>query len=359
VSERRPLRGAALAERVKALALETGFDLAGFARADAPPNLAFFAEWVARGHAGEMGYLTGQVEKRSDLRALFPWARGVLCVGLQYDTPHAYSNDAPKGRAWISRYAWGDDYHDVLRALLERLRERLQAEAGPFESRAYVDTGPIAEKAWASAAGLGALGKNTCLLHPEHGSWFFLGELVTDLDVPADAPRADMCGSCTACLDACPTRAFPAPYVLDATRCISYLTIELKGGVPEPLREGLGRHVFGCDICQDVCPWNRKRRHRGEPAFEPRPGALQPEFADLAGLEPEAFGVRFQRSPLKRAKRRGLLRNVAVAIGNAGAAEHRPLLERLAADLDPLVAEHARWGLARLDERLSARAGSS
>jgi epoxyqueuosine reductase len=359
VSEPGPLRGAALAERVKALALETGFDLAGFARVDAPPNLAFFAEWVARGHGGEMGYLTGQVAKRTDLKALFPWARGVLCVGLQYDTPHAYSTDAPAGRAWISRYAWGDDYHDVLRALLERLRERLQAEAGPFESRAYVDTGPIAEKAWAAAAGLGALGKNACLLHPEHGSWFFLGELVTDLDVPADAPRPDMCGSCTACLDACPTRAFPAPYVLDATRCISYLTIELKGGVPEPLREDVGRHVFGCDICQDVCPWNRKRRHRGEPAFEPRPGALHPDFAGLAGLEPEAFGVRFQKSPLKRAKRRGLLRNVAVAIGNAGAAEHRPLLERLAGDEDPLVAEHARWGLARLDERLSARAGSS
>jgi len=352
-------RGRALAERAKALALETGFDLAGFARADAPPNLAFFAEWVARGHAGEMGYLTGQVEKRSDLLSLFPWARGVLCVGLQYDTPHAYSSDAPAGRAWISRYAWGDDYHDVLRALLERLRERLRAELGPFESRAYVDTGPIAEKAWAAAAGIGALGKNACLLHAEHGSWFFLGELVTDLDVPADAPRADMCGSCTACLDACPTHAFPAPYVLDATRCISYLTIELKGAIPEPLREGVGRHVFGCDICQDVCPWNRRRRHRGEPSFEPRPGALLADFADLAGLEPEAFGVRFQKSPLKRAKRRGLLRNVAVAIGNEGAAEHRALLERLAGDEDPLVAEHARWGLARLDERLSARAGSS
>jgi epoxyqueuosine reductase len=359
VSELQAPAGAALAERVKAAALETGFDLAGFARADAPPNLSFFAEWVARGHAGEMGYLTGQVEKRTDLKRLFPWARGVLCVGLQYDTPHPYSTGAPEGRAWISRYAWGDDYHDVLRALLERLRERLLAELGPFESRAYVDTGPIAEKAWAAAAGLGALGKNTCLLHPEHGSWFFLGELVTDLDVPADSSRPDMCGSCTACLDACPTAAFPTPYVLDATRCISYLTIERKGAVPEALREGLGRHVFGCDICQDVCPWNRKRRHRGRAAFEPRPGALHPDFADLAGLEPEAFGVRFQRSPVKRAKRRGLLRNVAVAIGNAGTSEHRPLLERLASDLDPLVAEHARWGLARLDARLSGPAGSS
>ena len=236
-----------------------------------------------------MAYLSGQVAKRSDLKLAFPWARSVLCVGLQYDTPHAYSTQAPAGRGWISRYAWGDDYHDVMQAMLERLRERLQAEAGPFESRAYVDTGPIAEKAWAAAAGLGALGKNTCLLHAEHGSWFFLGELVTDLDVPGDAPRADMCGSCTACLDACPTQAFPAPYVLDATRCISYLTIELKGEIPEPLREGVGRHVFGCDICQDVCPWNRKRRKHGgavvrAAAGRPGPGARRARRARRGGL---------------------------------------------------------------------------
>jgi epoxyqueuosine reductase len=351
--------GATLAERAKAIALEAGFDIAGVARADAPPDLGFLSQWVARGHAGEMDYLAGQVDRRSDLRKAFPWARSLVCVGLQYDTQHAYSGDAPQDAGWISRYAWGEDYHDVMRALLERLRERLLAEAGPFESRAYVDTGPIAEKAWAAAAGLGALGKNTCLLHPEHGSWLFLGELVTDLELAADAPRADMCGSCTACLDACPTQAFPAPYVLDATRCISYLTIELKDAVPEPLREGVGRHVFGCDVCQDVCPWNRRRRRSGGPAFEPRPDAFAPRFDELARLDAEAFSLRFRRSPVKRAKRRGLLRNVAVAIGNAGRAEHRALLERLTQDKDPLVAEHARWGLARLERRLSARAGSS
>jgi epoxyqueuosine reductase len=359
VSDAGARAGTERAERAKALALETGFDLAGLARADAAPNLGFFAEWAARGYAGEMGYLTSQVAKRSDLRLAFPWARSVLCVGLQYDTPHAYSHEAPRGAGWISRYAWGDDYHDVLRAMLERLRARLSDELGPCESRAYVDTGPIAEKAWAAAAGLGAIGKNTCLLHPEHGSWLFLGELVTDLELPGDAPRADLCGSCTACLDACPTGAFPAPYTLDATRCISYLTIELKGAIPPPLREGLGRHVFGCDVCQDVCPWNRRRRQRGGSAFEPRPGGLSPDFAGLAGLDAEAFGARFRRSPVKRARRRGLLRNVAVAIGNEGEAAHRPLLERLAQDGDPLVAEHARWGLARLDRRLSAAAGSS
>ncbi len=351
--------GAELTERARELALETGFDLAGFARVDSPPDLGFFAEWVARGYAGEMGYLKAQAAKRSDLKVAFPWARSVLCVGLQYDTPHPYSTEAAAESGWVSRYAWGDDYHDVMKAMLERLRERLRAELGPFEAWAYVDTGPIAEKAWAAAAGLGALGKNTCLLHPEHGSWFFLGELVTDLELPGDTPRADMCGSCTACLDACPTQAFPAPYVLDATRCISYLTIELKRAIPEEQREGLGRHVFGCDICQDVCPWNRKRRKRGGPAFEPRRGAESPDFAGLASLDDEAFGVRFRRSPVKRAKRRGLLRNVAVAIGNKGGAPHRALLERLAQDGDWLVAEHARWGLARLDARLSAGAGSS
>jgi epoxyqueuosine reductase len=351
--------GAALAARAKGLARDAGFDLAGVARADAPPDLAFFAEWVARGFAGEMAYLSTQVARRSDLRAAFPWARSILCVGLQYDTPHLYSTAAPADRGWISRYAWGDDYHDVMEAMLDRVVEGLQVEAGPFEARAYVDTGPLAEKAWAAAAGLGTWGKNGCLLHPEHGSWFFLGEIVTALDLPTDAPRPDMCGACTTCLEACPTGALVAPYVLDATRCISYLTIEVKGSVPEERRRGVGRHVFGCDICQDVCPWNRRRRHRGGAAFEPRPGAEAPNLAELAGLDEVAFRDRFRRSPVKRAKRRGLLRNVAIALGNAGVAGHRPALERLAGDEDPVVREHAVWALRRLEERLSSGAGSS
>jgi epoxyqueuosine reductase len=347
------VRAALLAERAKALALEAGFDLAGVARADAPPDLSFFAEWVARGYAGEMGWLSGQVEKRSDLRAAFPWARSVLCVGLQYDTPYAYSTVAPAERGWISRYAWGDDYHDVMGAMLERVVARLREEVPGLEARAYVDTGPVAEKAWAAAAGLGAWGKNGCLLHPEHGSWFFLGVVVTDLDLAADAPRADLCGTCTACLEACPTAALVAPYVLDARRCISYLTIEVKGEVPEEHREGTGRHVFGCDVCQDVCPWNRRRRHRGGAPFEPREGSFAPDLAALAALDEGAFRERFRRSPVKRAKRRGLLRSVAVALGNAGDTIHRPALERLLADPDPVVREHAAWGLRRLEDRLS------
>ena len=319
------------------------------ARVDAGPDLAPFAQWVARGYAGEMTYLTSQVAKRTDLGVAFPWARSVLCVGLQYDTPAPYSTEAPPERGWIARYAWGDDYHDVMKAMLDRLVERLRAEAGPFEARTYVDTGPIVERAWAAEAGLGAWGKNTCLLHPEHGSWFFLGEAVTDLDLPADAPRLDMCGSCTACLEACPTGALPAPYVLDATRCISYLTIEVKGAIPEERREGVGRHVFGCDICQDVCPWNRRRRVRGPAAFEARPGLFAPDLDETAALDEETFRARFRGSPVKRAKRRGLLRNVAVALGNAGDPARRPVLERLAGDTDAVVAEHARWALRRLE----------
>lgn len=344
------MEGPALAHLVKSAVREAGFDLVGIAGAEAPAALAFFAEWVTRGHAGEMAYLSGQVAKRSHLRAAFPWARSVVCAGLQYDTPHPYSTEAPRERGWISRYAWGDDYHDVMTALLESALERLHAALGAFEARAYVDTGPIVERAYAAAAGIGAWGKNTCLLHPEHGSWFFLGELVTDLEIPADAPRADMCGSCTACLEACPTGALPAPFVLDARRCISYLTIELRGEVPEAQRAGMGAHVFGCDICQDVCPWNRRRRHRGRRAFEPRPGGFAPGLAGLAALDAAGFQERFRRSPVKRAKRRGLLRNVAVALGNAGDVAHRPVLERLAADEDPVVRAHAEWALGRLGQ---------
>ena len=338
----------ALAARARALALDAGFDLAGVAAADAPRELAFFAEWIARGYAGEMSYLTSQAARRGDVRNAFPWVRSVLSVGVQYDTPHPYSTDAPAGSGWIARYAWGDDYHEVMKAMLARLARSLEAEIGPFRSRSYVDTGPIVERAYAAAAGLGAWGKNTCLLHPEHGSWFFLGELVTDLEMLPDAPRPDMCGSCTACLDACPTGAFPAPYVLDATRCISYLTIELKGAIPDALRPGMGRQVFGCDICQDVCPWNRRRRHQGDAPFEPRPGQVAPDLAELSQIDDEGFRRRFRGSAVKRAKRRGLLRNVAVALGNSGDRAHRPVLTRLAEDPDPLVQEHARWALDRL-----------
>jgi epoxyqueuosine reductase len=340
-----PAQGAA---RAKAVALEAGFDRAGVARADAPAELAHFPGWIASGAAGDMAYLTSQVERRRDLRHAFPWARALLSVALQYDTPEPYSTEAPGARGWIARYAWGDDYHDVMKAMLERVAERLRSEWGDVETRAYVDTGPIVERAYAAAAGIGAWGKNTCLLDQELGSWFFLGEIVIGAELTPDAPKMDLCGTCTACLDACPTGALPRPYVLDATRCISYLTIEQKGPIPEDRREGVGRHVFGCDICQDVCPWNRRRRHYGGAPFAARPGLVAPDLEALAGLDEASFRERFRKSPLKRAKRRGLLRNVAVAMANSGDPGHRPALERLAGDEDPLIQEHARWALERL-----------
>lgn len=338
---------------VKRRALEAGFDAVRLATADAPPVLSRLKEWIERGHAGIMDYLVSQADRRSDLRTAFPWARSIVVAALQYDTPHPYSVDAPPGAAWISRYAWGDDYHDVVRARLEALRGALGEDCGPFESRAYVDTGPVAEKAYAVAAGLGSYGKNTCVLNQQLGSWFFIGVLITDLELVPDVPQTDICGTCRACLDACPTQAFPAPYVLDARRCISYLTIEVKESIDPALRASMGKHVFGCDICQDVCPWNRKRAVSGGEEFEPRPGGVAPSFDELASLSPEDFQARFRKNPVKRAKRRGLLRNVAVALGNAGSIEQLPLLDRLLEDEDPIVREHALWGRDRLRARLA------
>ncbi len=309
------------AARARTLALEAGFDLAGVASASAPRELGFFQEWIARGYAGEMAYLTSQRHRRADLRTAFPWARSLVCVGLQYDTPGPYSTAAAPERGWIARYAWGDDYHDVVKARLEDLRARLAAELGPLQSRVYVDTGPVVERAYAAAAGLGAWGKNTCLLHPEHGSWFFLGEVLTDLEMEADAPRTDMCGSCTACLEACPTGALIAPYVLDATRCISYLTIEVKGAIPESRRAGVGRHVFGCDICQDVCPWNHAPAP-AHPAFAAREEYRATPVSDLLRYTQADFSMLFRKSAIKRAKVAGMKRNVEALVEDGVPAGH-------------------------------------
>lgn len=331
---------------------EAGFDETRVAPAQAPALLEHYRGWIRRGFAGRMDYLSRQVEARSDLKHAFPWARTIIMNASVYDRPHPYSTEAPEDHAWISRYAWGDDYHKSVRSRLERLRASLKREFPGVETRAFVDTGPIAEKAYAVAAGLGAYGKNSCVLNPKLGSWFFIGVLITDLDIAPDPPVADLCGSCRACLDACPTNAFPAPYVLDATRCISYLTIEVKGSIDPDLRAPMGRQIYGCDICQDVCPWNRKRRVFAGEDCEPRPGLLAPAFDEFVGLDVEGFRARFRGSSMRRTKRQGLLRNLAVAIGNAGEARHRPLLEGLARDEDPVVAEHARWGLERLEARL-------
>ena len=358
-----------------------GFDLCGVATiggAAAPfPELARLPEWLDRGYAGEMRYLHDP--RRASPAQILPGARSLIVVALNYHSPRPLSTQLPADspvsppRGWISRYAWGDDYHDVLLRKLKALIEEMRAAfSEPFEARAYVDTGPVVERVAAKYAGLGWLGKNTCLINARLGSWLFLGVIVTTLDIeatlgPADAPPPDLCGTCTRCLDACPTHAFPEPGVLDARRCISYLTIELRGPIPEDLRPAIGRAVIGCDICQDVCPWNRKAPVTERPEFLPREFAepprsfLAPELAWLASLSQEEFSAMFRASAAKRAKWRGLVRNACVALGNARLSPESPahatalqLLDRLAHCDDALIAEHARWARARLSASAAA-----
>lgn len=346
------------AAHVRRLARECGFELAGVVPAAPVPEAAFFLEWVRRGMAGEMAYLTGRrAELRTDPRSLLPAARSVICVGKLYNAPGPPSIEAAGAeQGWISRYAWGQDYHAVLRTGLELLRARLEEECGPFEWKICVDTAPLLERALARRAGLGWIGKNTCLINEPQGSWFFLGELLVSLEIEPDSgPPPDRCGSCTRCIEACPTGALvptgrpegPA-WALDSRLCISYFTIELRGAIPEEHRAGIGRHVFGCDICQDVCPWNRKAPVTDESAFQPRRAA--PPLASLAALTEQDFRREFAETPIARARYGGFLRNVAVAMGNARKPEFRPALERLAAHPDSLVAEHARWALRQLAE---------
>ena len=338
-------------ERIRELARACGFELAGVAPASPAPDFARFEEWVGAGHAGEMRYLTDhRGALRADGRHLLPTARSVICVGKIYNTPLPYSTqfEAPE-RAWIARYAWGDDYHDVVRRGLERLDEMLREEA-PHESRICVDTAPLLERSYARAAGLGWIGKNTCLINQRQGSWFFLGELVTSLAIAPDAALPDRCGTCTRCIDACPTEAIvPAKeggYALDSRRCISYFTIELRSAIPEEQRALAGGNVFGCDICQDVCPWNRRAAVTDDPAFAARDFA--PPLTRLATLTQEEFREMFRGTPVTRARYAGFLRNVATAMGSLARPEFRPALERLARLEMPLVAEHAEWALARI-----------
>ncbi len=354
--------------RVIELGRSVGFTKVGVAPAADLPELACFPEWLERGYAGEMDYLKNP--KRRDVRELLPDARSVICCALAYDTPHPRSTETPPDpeRGWISRYAWGDDYHETIEAKLEDLRSRLAAEAGAgFVAKLYVDTGPVLERVYAKHAGLGWQAKNTCLLDPELGSFFFLGVLVTNLALEPTAPQADGCGACTLCIEACPTGAIVEPYVLDARRCISYLTIELRGPIPEEFRPALGRHVFGCDICQDVCPYSRKAWVSELPVFQPRALSLlspspvapatgtpatnslmHPRLEWLASLSEDDFKEVFKNSAIRRTKWRGLLRIVLVALGNSRNPRVRPLLEKFTGSSDPLLAEHARWALAQL-----------
>jgi epoxyqueuosine reductase len=340
-----------LAARAKSIALALGFDRAGIARLEPSAESRRFADWIAQGRHGEMAWLARDVEKRVDPRLLFEGARSALVVALVYDHDAAASGDAR-----IARYARGADYHEVLLPRLRAVGDALEAlVAKPMRWRAWVDTGPVLERVLAAQAGIGWIGKNACVIDPALGSHLFLGVLATDLDLAPDARTPDHCGSCRACLDACPTDAFAEPYVLDATKCLSYTTIELRGPIPEPLRAPQGDWVFGCDVCQDVCPWNTRSRRTIPPdagglraALAPRAAWLAPTLAWLLALDEDAWRASTRRSALRRTKYRGLLRNAIVASGASGDASLRPALERHAASEDALLAEHARWALAHL-----------
>ena len=335
---------------IKAQAYGLGFDLVGVASLGPMETAEHFDAWVATGYAGEMEYLPRGAEKRRDSRLPFDGALSAIVVGLNYG---GRQESGP-----VARYARGDDYHDLMTARLRELHAWIESEIGrPISGKAYVDTGPILERDLARRAGLGWFGKNTNLVNPKLGSFFFIGALVVDLELQPDAPfDADRCGSCTRCLEACPTGAFVSERVLDATKCISYLTIEAKGAIPVPLRSEIGGLVYGCDICQDVCPWNvRFARELAEESFRARDAIASRDARTLArdilNLDAESFRASFRGSPMKRAKLRGLKRNAAVVLGNTGDAEDIATLSAVAGHEDEMVAEHARWAIARIDER--------
>jgi epoxyqueuosine reductase len=356
--------------RVIEISRTLGFDLCGVAPAAEFPELAHLEEWLARGYAGDMRYLRDA--RRHSPSRVVQGARSVIVCALNYNTSFPCSTEMPDEiasrtgpRGWIARYAWGDDYHNVLGEKLDMLVEALRKKfPEPFEARAYEDTGPVVERVAAKYAGLGWLAKNTCLIHEELGSWFFLGVIATTLDLaaslgPAELPAADLCGNCRLCIEACPTGAIVEPYVLDARRCISYLTIELRSAIPAEFREPMGRHVFGCDICQDVCPWNRRAPVTAPASFEPRRLAqnslFSPDLEWLISLTEEEFREVFRGSPVKRTKWRGVVRNACIALGNSGLRAGEPRYEEICARLghlasagDALIAEHAQWALDRL-----------
>ena len=440
---------AEITETVRQSAKEAGFDLAGVASVRDFPELDYFPQWIAQGHAGEMKYLEARDEagqlKRASLKRAAPWARSVVVCAINYNTRQPYSTEFKDAeRGWISRYAWGhQDYHDAVMRRLRVVENRLHAmnvhrrtmrdpgtnvvsaegtapdaaeqasvlyqdtpsaaaetpsplyqgtssaaaekpsalyqgtaSAVPFsaerigalapegrsfpqvsthpanniQTRCYVDTGPLVERVYAKYAGVGWIGKNTCILNQKLGSWLFLGVILTSLELEPDLPAPDRCGSCTRCIEACPTDALVAPYQLDSNKCISYLTIETRAAIPEEMRQGMGRHVFGCDICQDVCPWNRKAPATEVDEFQPRPGLVNPALDWLAEMNAQQFQEAFRGSPLKRARLSGIRRNAVIAMGNSGNQRFRETLQKLAADSDPVLADTAVWALGQLDK---------
>jgi epoxyqueuosine reductase len=350
------------AEIVKRAAKEAGFELVGIAPVRDFSELDYFPEWIASGYAGEMKYLESRTDtgdlKRASLRKVAPWAGSVIVCAINYNTDQPYStqvNDRDHG--WISRYAWSrQDYHDsvmqrlreVEHSLVQTWQDRPNSAEPAVQTRCYVDTGPLVERVYAKYAGVGWIGKNTCILNQQMGSWLFLGVILTSLEFAPDMPAPDRCGTCTRCIDACPTHALVAPYQLDANKCISYLTIEKRGAIPEAMREGIGRQVFGCDICQDVCPWNRRAPATMAADFQPREALVNPALEWLAEMKAEEFREVFRGSPIRRTKLSGMRRNALLAMGNSGNREFVPTLERLRGDHDPIVAESAGWALKKV-----------
>jgi epoxyqueuosine reductase len=340
------------AGEVKAHALTLGFDLCGIAPAGDLPELRFLREWLDRGYAGDMQYLHRSADRRLDVRHVLPSARAVIVLGTLYNVDRPYSTEqSDSSRALLARYAWGDDYHAVIQERMDALMAWLRERAGGrLEARAYVDTGPVQERVYAQHAGLGWIGKNTCLINADRGSWFFLSEIVCNLDLTPDAPSLDQCATCTLCLEACPTGALVEPQVLDSTRCLSYLTIEVKGAIPTEQRDDLGAHAYGCDVCQDVCPWNLPAAQSSEPAWLPRAGLDGVSLLELWRRTDDELRALLKGSAMKRAGVRRLRRNLAVAIGNSGEAEAGAALAALQEPTcrDPLVQEHVAWAVRKL-----------
>ena len=347
---------------IKARAIELGFDLCGISPAAGFPELAFLRQWIDRGYAGEMSYMARTAHRRADVRCVLPSARAVVALATVYNVERPYSTEVTDSKeARVSRYAWGDDYHEVIgertNALLTWMREQTSA---PFDAKAYVDTGPVQERVYAQYAGLGWIGKNTCLINPELGSWLFLSEIICSLALDPDPPGLDRCGTCTLCLEACPTGAIVAPWVLDATRCLSYLTIELKGSIPEAQRGDLGSHIYGCDICQDVCPWNAMPARSSMAAWRPRVAFDRARVVDLWRRSDAQLRQALKGSAMRRAGVTRLRRNLAVAIGNSGDSRATDAFDEEPGEghddpsrMDTLVAEHVEWA----KRKLKARAG--
>lgn len=336
---------------LRRLALEAGFSHVSITDVRPPERLEEYQRWLKEGRHGTMEWLRRQSEKRADPGLILSGARSFILVAMPYGHPRYDSVDQTgKARGRVARYAYGEDYHDIMLEKLGRLEEWIRANTG-CEALAYVDTGPINERELAARSGLGWQGKSTLLISPKLGNYFFIGEIITTLALPGDQPLKDHCGSCTRCITACPTGAITAPYQMDARRCLSYLTIENKGSIPEEYREAMGDRIYGCDECLDACPWNRFAQESRESRFAPTPWTQRPDLVKLLELTEEEFKKVFIRSPIRRIKRRGLLRNVCVALGNVGDREGLPALHRAAQDPEPLIREHALWAMGRIERR--------